>query len=130
GLVASTPWSSHLGLTRPYTKERWVVGVPPERSLPDDLEGVEIAVPDAGPAAAWVKDAGARPVRLHDLARASGPVAAPEWKIREIGYRPTGRTLHTVRRVLAAPPGENGLIVHLERHLHETRQRGEVPVSP
>lgn len=126
GVTTATPWKKDVGLTRPYLKERWLVGVPPGARPPADLEGLSIAVPEAGPAAQWVRKKGARPVRLEDVATAAGPVAAPDWKLRQMGYRPTDHELHVVERVLAAAPGENGLIVRLEEYLRRAGLRGTV----
>lgn len=124
GVTAATPWKSHVGLTRTYLEERWLVGFPAGTTPPNDLEGVEIAVPDAGPAAAWVKEKGARPLRVRSLELATGPLAAPEWRLRELGRTASDHTLHTVKHVLAAAPGENALIVRLEEHLHQARLGG------
>lgn len=129
GLTAASPWKTRVGLTRPYLKERWLIGVPPGTAPPAELDGLEVAVPETGPAGAWVKEKGARPVPAPDLEKARGPVAAPEWKLQEIGYLATDHHLHTVERVLAAPPGENGLIVALETHLHELRRRDRIEAA-
>lgn len=123
GLTAGSPWKSRVGLTRPYAREEWRVGVPPGTEPPEDLEGLSVVVPDAGPAAAWIRAKGARPVRARDLSTARGPVAAPVWKLRELGYRPTNHVLHTTRRVLAVPPGENGLLAELERYARDLRRK-------
>lgn len=129
GLTTASPWKTRVGLTRPYLKERWLVGVPPGTASPPELEGLEVAVPESGPAAAWVKEKGARPGPVVDLEKAGGPVAAPEWKLREMGYVATEHHLHTVEHVLAAPPGENGLIVRLETLLHELRRRDRLEAA-
>lgn len=123
GLTAASPWKTRVGLTRPYLKERWFVGVPAGTAPPTELEGLEVAVPESGPAAAWVKKKGARPVPVDDLEKALGPIAAPEWRLHEMGYVATEHHLHTVKHVLAAPPGENGLLVRLEKLLHEIGRR-------
>lgn len=121
GLTAGSPWKSRVGLSRPYAREEWRVGVPTGADPPEEFDGVSVVVPAAGPAAAWVRAKGARPVRARDLSAARGPVAAPLWKLRDLGFRPTDHVLHTTRRVLAVPPGENGLLTELERYVHDLR---------
>ena len=56
-------------------------------------------------------------VERADLAGADGPVAAEAWEILGLGFRPTGADLQTVHYVLAVPPGENALLVRLEKTL-------------
>ena len=43
GLTKQTPWKKEAALTRPYLRTRLLVGAPPGASLPDDLDGVDVA---------------------------------------------------------------------------------------
>jgi polar amino acid transport system substrate-binding protein len=117
GLARDTPWSKEVALTRPYTTARVLVGVPRSEGAPEGLEGLRVAVERGDPVAGLLEDEGAVPVRVDDLARARGPVAAEAWRLRELGLAPTRFELETAEHVIAAPMGENAFLVRLERHL-------------
>ena len=59
------------------------------------------------------------PFQTRDLSGADLPVAAHEWEIEALEFRPTGIELPEERHVMAVPPGENGWLVTLERFLDE-----------
>ncbi|MGQ9367752.1 transporter substrate-binding domain-containing protein [Azospirillum sp. ST 5-10] len=119
GLTGDSPWKRRVALTRPYLAATTLVGVPPEDPPLDKLDGVEVGVTPKGATAAALEDEGAVPVRVDDLAAFAGPVAAPDWRLAQLGYAVTPHTLATTRHVLAAPPGENAWIVRVERFLSD-----------
>jgi polar amino acid transport system substrate-binding protein len=121
GLTRDTPWSKEVALTRPYATSRVLVGVPRSSGAPRDLEGVRIAVERGDEVAGMLKDEGAVPVRVADLAGARAPAAAQEWRLLELGLVPTSFELHTADHVMAAPLGENAFLVRLERHLLDSK---------
>ena len=55
---------------------------------------------------------------------ASDVGATPEWQLEKLGLAPTDVKLRTEKHVMAAPPGENGLIKRLDEFLY--RRRGDV----
>jgi polar amino acid transport system substrate-binding protein len=117
GLTKESPWEEKAALTRAYVTTRLLVGVPSDREVPPDLEGVRVAVEGADGTAGRVRAAGGVPVTTDDLARADGPVAAEEWELAGLGLRPTPHELEQEEHVMAAPLGENAWLVHLERFL-------------
>lgn len=121
GLTRGNPWTGRLEPSRPYFESRLLVGVPPGHPLPDNLEGMEIAVERGTHVAALVADEGGVPVRVDDLAEASGPVAAEEWRVRALGLHPTDVVLETSSHVVAVAPGENAFRVAIERYLEARR---------
>ena len=117
GLTANTPWSKEVGLTSPYFEERFAIGVPAGSPPLDNVKGQQVAAPRGEAIAAYLEKKGATPVRVDDLAQASGPVAAPVWQLERLGYTRTSVELHTEKHVMATPPGENGWIRRLDDFL-------------
>jgi polar amino acid transport system substrate-binding protein len=117
GLEGGSPWSKKLGFTRPYLEAEQVVGVPPGVAPPERLDGLRVAVAPGDALAAALAERGAVVVRSDRPWESGLPVAAPEWEVAARRYTPAGETLRRTRHVLAAPPGENGLLVRLERFL-------------
>jgi polar amino acid transport system substrate-binding protein len=122
GLAKSTPYSNIVGITGPYFQEHIVVGVPGSMRPPASVEGMTIAVQSGNETAAILMSKHAHPQRVSMISARAGPVAAPEWRIEQLGFAPTDIDLITVRHVMAAPPGENGWIMRLEQFLfgHES----------
>lgn len=118
GFNDSTPWRNRIGLTSPYFKNRIVVGVPAALPPLKDISNIKVAVKRGEPAAAYLKNQGALPVRVDELTVGNIAVAAPEWKLEQLGLTATEIDLHTVRYVMLAPPGENGWISRLDNFLH------------
>jgi polar amino acid transport system substrate-binding protein len=118
GLTSKSRWKKDAGFTRPYVKTRTVVGVPPESSPPDDLDGVPVAAELGSEAEALLDsktDADVRPV--HDLGEAGGgPVAAHNYVLDDLGLA-IGPELKEDKHVMAVRMGENAFLVRLERFL-------------
>lgn len=118
GLTSKSPWKQDAALTRPYLTTRLVVGAEPGASLPEDLEGVDVAFERGTEAGGLLEGkTDARPVAAEDLRDARGPVAAENWLLDDLGLRPTGVELSKSDHVVAAPMGENAFLVELERFL-------------
>ena len=118
GLSATSPWAPKLALSRPYYTDTLALGPAPGEPAPGELRDVRVGVERSRVAAAALEGEGAVPVAVPDLARFAGPVAAPAWRLAQVGRRADGPVLHREERVVAAPPGENGWLVHVERFLH------------
>ena len=117
GISDASPWKPKLGLSRPYyTDTLAVAGVPAQRSL----QGVRVGVEPSRAGAAELESQGAQPVPVAELAAFAGPVAAPVWRLEQLG-RSAGEVLGQEKRVFAAAPGENGWLVRVERFLHARR---------
>jgi polar amino acid transport system substrate-binding protein len=121
GITNETPWSKYVGLTSPYFEERIEVGVPRSTPVPQNLKGMQVAAQSGEPAAAYLERKGAMPVRVNDLSQAPGAIAAPDWQLEQMGLIRTDFELHTEKHLMAAPPGENGFIKHLDDFLHRRR---------
>ena len=118
GLTSKSRWKKDAAFTRPYVKTRTVVGVPPESSPPDDLDGVAVAAELGSEAEALLDaktDADVRGVRdLGDVR--DGPVAAHNYVLDDLGLA-IGPELKENEHVMAVRLGENAFMVRLERFL-------------
>ncbi|MDQ3990739.1 MAG: ABC transporter substrate-binding protein [Actinomycetota bacterium] len=126
GLSTETPWVGRVQLTRPYAVTRILVAVPVGVPVPPDLDGVRVAAEAGTRVPRLVRDAGGIPLRVRDLARASGPVAGDEWQIRDLGLVPTHLVLAEERHVMAINLGENGFGHRLDRYLHGVAEQVRV----
>ncbi len=125
GLTMKSPWIKEASLTRPYLSTRLLVGAAPGTSLPDDLDGVEVAFERGTEAGGLLeRKTGARATAVEELKGARGAVAADEWVLDELGLRATGVELSEHKHVMATPLGENAFLVRLERFL--LRRTGEI----
>ncbi|HEX2126473.1 MAG TPA: transporter substrate-binding domain-containing protein, partial [Thermoleophilaceae bacterium] len=86
GLTSKSRWKKDAALTRPYVKTRTVVGVPPETSPPDDLDGVQVAAELGSEAEALLGSKTDAEVRtVDDLGEAHGePVAAHDYVLDDL----------------------------------------------
>jgi polar amino acid transport system substrate-binding protein len=128
GLSATDPGvreQKEAGITNPYLTTRFVVGVPPNEETFDDLSGRKVAIERIDATAALLKEEGAIPVRVDDLCAARVPVAAYPWQLAAWGFESTGLELPEEEHVFAAPPGENGWLVRLERFLQAHREEAK-----
>ena len=120
GFTDETPWSKYVGLTRPDFEESYRVATPPGSQL-QNLKGAQISVEQGEAVAAKLEKKGARVVRVDDVKRASGAIAAPDWQIEQLGLASSNENLDSFKHVLAVPPGENALLKRLDEFLHTKR---------
>jgi polar amino acid transport system substrate-binding protein len=100
---------------------------------PASIEGMTVAVQSGDETAAFLISKHARPQRVSRISARAGPiVAAPEWRIEQLGFTPTDIDLVTVKHVMATPPGENGWIMRLEQFLfrHQSEIKGLLQQQP
>jgi polar amino acid transport system substrate-binding protein len=79
GFTSTSPGVSEgkeAGITSPYLTTRFAVGVPPGEPAFEDFSGREVAVERIDSTAALLKEEGAIPIPVDDLASADMPVAA------------------------------------------------------
>lgn len=119
GLTRGTPWQRQVALTRAYVETASLIGLPPEVPWPGSLNGQEILARPGDPAIARARRRGARIVSARDLAAADRPVLAADWELQAWDFAPTGTILEQHAHVMAAPPGENALLLRLQRFLNE-----------
>jgi len=125
GITRKSPWRKRVGVTSVYMEEKVTVGAPRGDAAPEQVKGKQIAVESGTATAAEVKRKGAEPVRVSDLKESAGAVAAPDWKIEQLGLVPTKVKLSTEKHVIATPPGENRWIKQLDEFLEQNR--GKLP---
>lgn len=118
GLGAQAPWTESASLTRPYVTVRTVVAAAPGPPLPEDLDGVRVAVEAGTAQAAALAAEGAVGVPVETVTGREGiPVVVDEWRVTRLGLHRRGHDLGEQEQVWAVPPGENGWQVEVERFL-------------
>jgi polar amino acid transport system substrate-binding protein len=123
GLDASTPWSKHVGLIRPYFDEKITVGVPAGTGEPAELRGLKVNVQEGDATAAYLRRKGAIAVRAQRIGYMPGPVAAPAWLLDKRGLKRTGFLLFEKKHVVAVPPGENAWLKRLQEYLEQQKPK-------
>jgi polar amino acid transport system substrate-binding protein len=121
GLTAPSPWSEKAAITKHYFTSELVVAIPRGMREPADLKGLEILVEEGSDAAGFIEDKGGVPRRVPSVAGADRPAAVDSWEVDILGLVPTSHVLEQRNHVVAAPPGENAFLVHVERFLRSKR---------
>jgi polar amino acid transport system substrate-binding protein len=121
GLTDDTPWKDRVALSHPYYEEDITIGSARSGFLPQAIDENQIAVVCGQIEAALVRQRGGVAVPVDDLAESALPIAAPRWRIDQLGRRPSHLRLQIRRYVLAVPPGENGWLVYLERFVRREK---------
>jgi polar amino acid transport system substrate-binding protein len=126
GLRATSPWKQQVALTRPFYADTVSVGGAPNEAPPASLDKVPVSLMQGDPAAAQVRKKGGVPRFVTRLDSVAGAVAAPTWKLAQLGRRenPALRLMQD-KHVLAAAPGENAFLMRVELML--IARQAEVP---
>ena len=124
GLDAKSPWKQKLALTRPYYTDTVLVADTAGAPLPATVERLTVAVRRGDPVAAEIRKQKGTPAPVEDLAAAKTLVAAPTWRLAQLGRTGNQRLqLGQTQHVLAAPPGENGWLLRIEQLLYGAQDR-------
>ena len=115
GLRATSPWKQQVALTRPFYEDTVSVGGAPNEAPPATLDKVPVSLLQGDPAAGEVRKKGGVPRFVPRLDSVRGPVAAPTWKLSQLGRRENpALRLTEEQHVLAAAPGENAFLTRVE----------------
>lgn len=124
GLDAKSPWKEKLALTRPYYTDTVLVADTAGAPLPPTIERVMVAVRQGDPVAAEIRKKKGTPRPVEDLASAKSLVAAPTWRLAQLGRTGSKRLeLGQTQHVLAVPAGENAWLVRVEQTLYRAQDR-------
>jgi polar amino acid transport system substrate-binding protein len=120
GITSRSPWTSRLGTTQTYLKAKKVVAMPAGSAEPASLNGLAVQVAPGEASADRLRREGARPVS------SIGPAAPTtrlvyEWEAQARGLTRTRFYTSEDKHVLVAAPGENQLLLRLDRFLAEAR---------
>jgi hypothetical protein len=129
GFLSNTPHGAKIGMTQPYLASPMVIGAAAGAVAPDDWEGVQVRYDRRRPEfAAAISKAGAIPVAAAPGAPA--PFAAVyRQELAALGLTDTGKKLKTEKRVIAAAPAENALVLSLDEYLHARKAQIEARVA-
>jgi polar amino acid transport system substrate-binding protein len=121
GLDARTPWKKRIAFTSPYFEEQIAVGVPKATQEPAGLNGLKVKVLEGDVTAAYLLKQHGIALRVPTLSNPTMPVAAPVWRLQQMGLIPTHLRLFEKEHVIAVPPGENGWLKALGDFLQSHR---------
>jgi hypothetical protein len=118
-----------MGRTQPYVRRPIVIGAAAGAAAPDDWEGVEVRYDGRRPEfAAAISKGGAVPVAAAPSALT--PFAAVyRQELSALGLADTGKKLKSEKRVIAAAPAENALVLSLDKYLHAHKAQIEARVA-
>lgn len=117
GLSVTNPWLKQAGYTNPFYINRTLVAAPPGQQPVSDIEGRSVAIKPHSSLRQLIERKGGEPDTHSDPFVTDGLVAAPYWEITGRGYTPTEIELRKEEHVIAVAPGENALLLELERYL-------------
>lgn len=124
GFTAANPWKTEVGTTFPYYTERVLVGS--EGSPTTAIDGQTVSIlPDTHLAPLLRKHNAISDVR-ESLADSPHSVAAPQWQLSGLGLASSEIELLKHKHVLLTPPGENALLMELERFLFRHRDQQQL----
>jgi polar amino acid transport system substrate-binding protein len=122
GITVNSPWSSRLGTTQPYLRAKKIVAMLAGSAEPASLDGVAVQVAPGEPEAARLRRQGARPIQSIGVGPASPTTRVVyDWEAQARGLKPTRFDLGEEKHVLLTAPGENQLLLRLDRFLVEAR---------
>ena len=117
GIDAKSPFAKEAALTHPYVTTQTVVAFPADEPMPEDIAGVRVAVETGTEDAGLLEKTDAVPVRVAEVAEASGPLVTENYFLDDLGVVDSGVQLKEVDHVMGTPLGENRFLVELERFL-------------
>jgi polar amino acid transport system substrate-binding protein len=117
GLTSTDPWSGMVAFTHPYVTTQVVVGVPMGTDVPEDIAGIQVAVEEGTAEAGILEKTDADPVRVADVADATGLVVTDNWLLDDMELQDSGVTLEESDHVMAVRMGENDFMTELEGFL-------------
>lgn len=117
GFTDDDPWGRHVGFTFPYHSVRFVVATPPAAAPVTALDGLRVAVRADSALAGRLRERGAEVSVAERLAEVELPIAAESWRVEGLGFEVADIELDMERHVMAVPPGENAMLLRLERFL-------------
>ena len=124
GFTAANPWKTEVGTTFPYYTERVLIGS--AEAPPTAIDGQTISIlPDTNLTPLLLKQNAISDVR-ETLVDSPNPVAAPQWRLSGLGLNPSEIELAKHKHVLLTPPGENALLMELERFLFRNRDEQQL----
>lgn len=127
GLTREFPYPEDVTMTRPYVDTEIEIGVPPGTELPGALGGERVFVERGSEAAALLREEedDAIPVAYSELGEVDGIALLHTYEIDALGYERTAYILRDDEHALGVPPGENALLVELERFLLDRGEEAE-----
>lgn len=120
GLTRDNPWQHMVGLSAPYHTTRALVAVGADQRLPEELEGLMVAIERNSYLSGALHSRGATVRYVTSLESVSeGAIAAQAWRLKGLNVQQSQFELERHHHVMAIPKGENALLMELERFLQD-----------
>jgi polar amino acid transport system substrate-binding protein len=120
GITDETLWHKEVGLTKPYIETEIVIGQPASPVLSNQkapVEGQWVAVKKGTDQGYHVRKMNAKPFYTTQLPATRMFSAAYEWQLQKWQLQNTGIVLEKESHVIGVPPGENALLLALDKYL-------------
>jgi polar amino acid transport system substrate-binding protein len=118
GLDRTSVWARKVALTAPYLEANLVLAAPPGKEVPENLEGVNVAVEKDGEGASLLEQrTDAKPAEVETLDGVDGPALVWDYELEALGLESSGRIMDDVEHCMAVSFGENAFMVELEHFL-------------
>ncbi|SDS78226.1 extracellular solute-binding protein, family 3 [Halopseudomonas litoralis] len=124
GFTASNPWKTEVGNTFPYYVERVLVGS--KGTPPTTIDGETVSILPHTVLVPLLRDHKAISDIRETLENSPYPVAAAQWQLGGLGLNSSEIELLKHKHVLLTPPGENALLMELERFLFRNRDEQQL----
>lgn len=115
GFTASNPWKTEVGNTFPYYIERVLIGS--RGTPPTAIDGQTVSILPGTTLVPLLRKHNAISDVRETLDDSPHPVAAPQWQLSGLNLVSSELELSKHKHVLLTPPGENALLMELERFL-------------
>lgn len=117
GFSAENPWLEQSGFTNPYYVSRALVAMPPGSEPVAHIDGRSVSVKPHSGLRHLIERKGGKAHIREDLFASEDLVATDSWEIAGQEWLPTEIELSSRDQVIAVAPGENALLLELERYL-------------
>lgn len=132
GHTRDTVWKKHVAMSRPYIKSRLVIAGPASSAPPvrkDELEGRVVAHHRTrADIAGWIDKIGAKPMAVDRFGDSLAAIYA--FESGRLRLTTTRILLQTEEHVMLTAPGENRLLLALDRFLSEHGRRLALQAEP
>ena len=129
GFSAKNPWLEQSGFTNPYYVNRALVAAPPGSTPVTEIDGRSVSVKPHSSLQHLIERKGGSAHVRQDPFASNDLIATASWEISGQKWIPTEIELSRREQVIAVAPGENALLLELERYLFRRNDTGSLEAA-